>query len=834
MRETRRDTGKVLMQWVPDELGEQVSDIEALPASGGEADLFRAKDAQGHDVVAKVYRYGVEPNREVAERIRSSTSPRLVRTRAAGTGSDGRQWEILEHIAGGDLREAMSDPELDPFAVARQLCDALDLLHGMNIEHRDVKPENVLVRSREPLDIALADYGVSCVVESSMRFTANAGTLRYAPPEAIGAAGGRSAVVAGAWDCWSLGMMVTEMLARGHPLDHADDAGIGFRLAVGDSDELTAAVANPKWRTLCRGLMRRDPAKRWGTSEVRRWLEDPDDLALKVAEDDPGRWIAGTAIIDQGGKIRGLAGLRELANDEPDKFTNLMARRRNDIIVWLVDNGHDDIVERLAQVHRHQGEAEFGTYTDFANAEAEAIGAAKRPEVIPSAWQIEHTIRGAARGDPTNARELGQMLVRNLLRRKGEGEHARRKIDVQWRRIVAKYANRWQLTRVDAVAKGTEIAEESALGSRRREPARIAERWNEIVHGIGQAGKAGEGPNDIERLLALGWVINTPGTRIKVAVRGRTWGIDAAAQMRWHDLLRRTGSREATAVMVAASRMGEEAAWSIGHRVPRGVEPFAGAERCRLERAVRAIGSEAVRQTARNAIGVFRSTGTNEKRTTRLREMEAEAGRERKTRGNIARFAASAEDGDEYATIVLAVMHREGVDDPETQQRWTSAIGRYRERWDVKRVSMHERGAAIAGAVLHRAGVLDDESIASRWHENRRRSTSSWSDNGDAAMLAWILNVPGVRARTWRSRVGRIGRTEAEPCRAGAYARSRGKFAYLEQMERESRTPGEEIRSTPLGTVVNTASRQEDELVAALLDRYRSTGERLGIMEQTA
>ena len=832
MRETRRDRGKLVMHWLPEELEEQLSTIEALPASGGEADLFHAKDRNGQEVIAKVYRHGVQPNREVAERIRSSTSPRLVRTHAAGTGNDGRQWEILEHIAGGDLREAIADPELDPFAVAKQLCDALDLLHAMNIEHRDVKPENVLVRSREPLDIALADYGVSCVVESSMRFTANAGTLRYAPPEAIGAAGGKSVVVAGAWDCWSLGMMVTEMLARAHPLDHADDAGIGFRLAIGDSDELTAAVTNPKWRTLCRGLMRRDPAKRWGTSEARRWLEDPNDLGLEVAEDDPGRWIAGTAIIDQGRKIRGLAGLRELANDKPNEFVNLLARRRDDIIVWLVDNGHDEIVERLKQVQRRRDKEEFGTYRDFANAEAEAIGAKKRPEIIPSVWQVEHTIREAARGDTTNAREIGQMLVRNLLKRKGEGQEARRKMDRQWRRIVARYTHQWRLTRVDAIAKGTEIAEETSLGSKRREPARIAERWNEMVQAIGRTRKASEGANDIERLLALGWVINTPGTRRRIGASRRMLGTDAASQVKWQDLWRKTGSREAAAVVIEASRIGEDVVWDINRKVPQEVEAFEGDGKCRLERAIMAIDGETIRRSARNAIGVFRSEGTNEKRRTKLKEMEAEAGKERKTRGNIARLAASAEDGDEYATIVLAVMHREGVEDPDTQQHWTRVVGRYRERWDVRRVSMHERGAAIAEAVLYPSAVLDDESIASRWRANRDRLMSNYVSSGDAAVLGWILNTPGVRAKTWLSRSERTGRRE--PYRAGAYARNRGRFAYLEQMAKEPRTPGEEIRSSPLSTVVNSASRQEDELVAALLDRYRSTGERPGPLEQAA
>ncbi|KAK3693861.1 hypothetical protein B0T22DRAFT_53805 [Podospora appendiculata] len=95
---------------------------------------------------------------------------------------------IMEYIAGGDLGKLISETgplsESDTKTIAKQLLDALGYLHNMNITHRDVKPDNILVRSRYPFVVKLTDFGLSKMIENEETFLRTfCGTLLYCAPE---------------------------------------------------------------------------------------------------------------------------------------------------------------------------------------------------------------------------------------------------------------------------------------------------------------------------------------------------------------------------------------------------------------------------------------------------------------------------------------------------------------------------------------------------------------------------------------------------------------------------------------------------------------------------
>lgn len=95
---------------------------------------------------------------------------------------------IMEYVAHGDLGKAIHDdgvfPEYMAQTMSRQLLDALGYLHANSITHRDVKPDNILIESMNPLVVKLTDFGLSKMVDTAETFLRTfCGTLLYCAPE---------------------------------------------------------------------------------------------------------------------------------------------------------------------------------------------------------------------------------------------------------------------------------------------------------------------------------------------------------------------------------------------------------------------------------------------------------------------------------------------------------------------------------------------------------------------------------------------------------------------------------------------------------------------------
>ncbi|KAJ4295716.1 Protein kinase protein rad53 [Collariella sp. IMI 366227] len=95
---------------------------------------------------------------------------------------------IMEFVGGGDLGRLIAEngplSETATKTMSRQLLDALGYLHDMNITHRDVKPDNILVSSHVPFVVKLTDFGLSKMVDNEQTFLRTfCGTLLYCAPE---------------------------------------------------------------------------------------------------------------------------------------------------------------------------------------------------------------------------------------------------------------------------------------------------------------------------------------------------------------------------------------------------------------------------------------------------------------------------------------------------------------------------------------------------------------------------------------------------------------------------------------------------------------------------
>lgn len=261
--------------------------VRELESRGAEADLLLIADDTGQQRVAKIYRAGIEPKTEVLQRVGGISFEHVVHLFDHGP-SDGRWYELLEYVENGSLEDLISQegPKLSEPRVREifvEIASAIEHLHSHDVVHRDIKPSNILVRTVQPLDLVLTDFGIASVLgQGSRRFTTGNRTIAYAAPETS------AGEVSKAADWWSLGIILVEILTGHHPFagthpgELLDERAIMSRLVQMPVDQLAEGVVDP-WQTLCRGLLRRDAKNRWGGGEIERWLRD--DTTLKVAEE---------------------------------------------------------------------------------------------------------------------------------------------------------------------------------------------------------------------------------------------------------------------------------------------------------------------------------------------------------------------------------------------------------------------------------------------------------------------------------------------------------------------------------------------------------------------
>ncbi|HEX6042903.1 MAG TPA: serine/threonine-protein kinase [Pyrinomonadaceae bacterium] len=291
--------------------------------TGGMGEVYKAQDSRLDRTVAlKILSAEVAADKRRMQRFRqearvssSLNHPNIVTIFEFGE-VDNLTFLATEFVDGETLRDVLRGKRLrldEVIDIGLQMLAALDAAHEANIVHRDMKPENVMIRRRDHV-VKVLDFGLAKLMENRPAAPASdseavtelrtapgliMGTVNYMSPEQA-----RARAVDGRSDIWSVGIMIYEMVAGEKPFGGATSAHTIVEILEKDPPPLTDAgppgMPQELQRIVAKSIAK-DPAERYQTAKEMaadlRNLEkrlDVNEKTQEITSEPPKgkRWLA--------------------------------------------------------------------------------------------------------------------------------------------------------------------------------------------------------------------------------------------------------------------------------------------------------------------------------------------------------------------------------------------------------------------------------------------------------------------------------------------------------------------------------------------------------------
>ena len=281
--------------------GSRVGPYEVVSqlGAGGMGEVYRAADRRlARDVALKVIRRALVHDDDALDRLlreatlaSSLNHPNIVTIYETGVVGDDR-YIAMELVEGSTLRVVAGQglPLGRALAMARQIAEALAVAHAAQIVHRDIKPDNVMVRPDgyiELLDFGLARLRADAVRAGMTGVTGPVteagmilGTVAYMAPEQA-----RGEAVNPEADVFALGVLLYELVTGRHPFAAGSQMGT-LHAVLRDNPEPPIRL-NPELPRAIDQLilesLQKDPRLRPGASEVMYRLNLAHDSTVATA-----------------------------------------------------------------------------------------------------------------------------------------------------------------------------------------------------------------------------------------------------------------------------------------------------------------------------------------------------------------------------------------------------------------------------------------------------------------------------------------------------------------------------------------------------------------------
>ncbi|QQS32901.1 MAG: serine/threonine-protein kinase [Acidobacteriota bacterium] len=182
---------------------------------------------------------------------------------------------VTEFVAGRPLRDLIISRDLQfeqALKIAEQTAFALDAAHSSGIIHRDIKPDNLMIR--EDGIVKVLDFGLAKLTENAVSneddetrelFQTKAGqifgTANYMSPEQVRGVPD----IDGRADIWSLGAMMHEMFAGKPPFNGSTSSDIIASILKTDPPTLPSVMADcpPELERIVKKALKKDRAERY-------------------------------------------------------------------------------------------------------------------------------------------------------------------------------------------------------------------------------------------------------------------------------------------------------------------------------------------------------------------------------------------------------------------------------------------------------------------------------------------------------------------------------------------------------------------------------------------